>query len=665
MRSLVVFLVVVVGCGDDSSRSDAAVDAAGDTAGEDIGADDAGPYRVPEGCNPLGADWDCMLPFPSDVFLEDDDTLPSGRRVVIPEPARLRFRREPSDMLSVHEADGFSVAAPIIAWFPEEVDGTPLIGIDEDVAMSTTASSPTLLIDTETGEAVVHIAELDPPELDPTESALLIRPLAPLVHERRYVVAIRGLRNAEGAPLRPPEGFRQIRDNDVEDASVINLGERYARDVFPVLADAGVARDELLLAWDFTTGSQARATGDMERMRTLVLEELERTPPIVTVQEVIDDPEALGEIADDIAFQVEASVRVPSVLTDANPETARLFRDEAGAVALNGTVDAPVTILIPKNVAEREEGAAPARLIQYGHGFFGGRDEIVRGFADQFANDRGFVLVAADWWGMMRDDQVVVANRLSDGNADDVGFFVDRVHQGMANFLAVAHAASAIASLDELQIGGAPAFDPGEVYFYGNSQGHILGGTYAALSPDIERFALGVGGANFSFIMFRSRAFLALRFLIDANVSEPVDRQKFGVLLQMVLDRIDPFLYADRVFRNPYEGSPERRILMQVGIADPSVSSLSAELHARTLGLPVVADSPRVGALLETAETPTESALQIFDFGFTEEPRALAPPDNEVHEGVRRLEAGQAQIDAFFRPDGQVMSTCDGVCDPE
>jgi hypothetical protein len=36
-----------------------------------------------------------------------------------------------------------------------------------------------------------------------------------------------------------------------------------------------------------------------------------------------------------------------------------------------------------------------------------------------------------------------------------------------------------------------------------------------------------------------------------------------------------------------------------------------------------------------------------------------------VHEGIRRLDAAQEQIDLFLRPDGRVMATCDGACDPD
>ena len=41
-------------------------------------------------------------------------------------------------------------------------------------------------------------------------------------------------------------------------------------------------------------------------------------------------------------------------------------------------------------------------------------------------------------------------------------------------------------------------------YYYGNSQGAILGGGYLGLSPDIERAVLGVGGTPYHLLLTRS-----------------------------------------------------------------------------------------------------------------------------------------------------------------
>ena len=39
------------------------------------------PMALEEGCNPLLGGSDCFLPYPSDVFLVDDESMPSGQRL--------------------------------------------------------------------------------------------------------------------------------------------------------------------------------------------------------------------------------------------------------------------------------------------------------------------------------------------------------------------------------------------------------------------------------------------------------------------------------------------------------------------------------------------------------------------------------------------------------
>jgi hypothetical protein len=248
--------------------------------------------------------------------------------------------------------------------------------------------------------------------------------------------------------------------------------------------------------------------------------------------------------------------------------------------------------------------------------------------------------------------------------------FTDRVHQAMANFISVAAVAQgALAQAPELQIAGSPAYDASALYFWGNSMGHILGGTYVALSPTIERAVLGVGGADFSYIMFRSQPFNAFLLFVGTVFPDALDQQKFGVLSQMGFDRIDPLSVAPHVVTDTYAGSPSsRHILMHSGLGDAAVNPLAAELHARALGIPYLEPAARPIAGLTAVSAPTDSALVEFDFGVDPPPglEAIPPVDGTpVHEGVRRLAASKAQLDAFLRPNGSVEQTCDGVCDPE
>lgn len=622
------------------------------------------PLVVPAGCNPIAAQrdggGDCLLPFPSDVYRAKD----AGGRfsVRIPEAAEVHVDDAPIDPFELHRPDGFSWGSPILVRMPSAVDSAALPKWTAPEP-SLDADSPTLLVDAETGERVLHFAELDPRADDPARQALILRPLVRLASGRRYVVGLRDLKTPAGAPVPAPDGFAALRDGQAASTpGLAELAARYDADVFAVLSTAGAPRASLQLAWDFTTQSEEAATADLLAVRNDVLERLAAEPVVVEVTEVRDDYD------EHTARRIEATITVPLYLESAEPGAA-LRRGAGGEPVAEGTASVPVSIWIPRSVAARAPGDPPARLLQYGHGFFGSREEV-DSFASTFADERGFVVVAADWWGMSDADRGPVVSDLVNEPAKTTRF-VDRVHQAMANFLALAEAATGpLATLPELAVQGVPAYDPSAIYFYGISQGHVLGSTYVALSPRIERAALSVGGANLSMIMFRSRAFLGFLAFVQTRISDPLEQQKFTALLQPSFDRVDPLTYAPYLLEGGLEGAPaSRRIVQQMGVGDAAMPNLASELQARVLGLPLLAPSSLHVPLLELANGPIDgSALVVFDF-HTDPPASgeAIPPidDNEVHEGVRRLEASKEQIDRLLRPGGLVESTCDGPCDPE
>ncbi|MBM4321761.1 MAG: hypothetical protein FJ125_17945, partial [Deltaproteobacteria bacterium] len=356
------------GATDGSGGED--ITAAADGAATDLGPQ-LSPLAIPEGCNPLAADWDCLLPFPSDVFLAADPALPGGRRLVLPERARPRPAgiEEPLDFTVLHPADGFSHLPPILALFPDGVAPGPLTFHDEDTSQTLLPESPTLLLEAAGGQPVRHFAELDPRTLDRSRQALLLRPLARLKDSTRYVVALRGLRSPRGQLLPVPEGFRRIRDGQTGgDPVLAPLAARYEREVFPVLEAAGVRRASLQLAWDFTTESAELTEGDLRAVRADLIDRLEAEPPPVTVERVQDEVDAF------IFRRIQARMSVPLYLEQSAPE-ALLHRDDQGRVTANGTVEVPITVQIPRSVATGQAAILPVRVLQFGHGFFSNRGE--------------------------------------------------------------------------------------------------------------------------------------------------------------------------------------------------------------------------------------------------------------------------------------------------
>jgi len=634
-------VLLCAGCGDDTT---------------------AGPttLEIPEGCNPLFADGDCLLPFPSDLYRVAGD---HGMEVRVPEAAWVSFDEKPVDLLEFHRPDGFSVGAPILAVLGKPIDPENLVFWTDEVTRSLDPDSPTVLIDATDGKRVLHFAEVDPRAADTLDrQALIIRPLERLVGGHRYVVGLRGLTTTGGSVIDAPPGMKSLRDDEgSKNPRLAELASHYDTDIFPVLEDAGVPRGEVQLAWDFTTRTDESVEGDMLAIRDDVVAKLDATPPVVEVVSTKMNPSA------HIARRIEITVEVPLYVDSIEPG-AKIVYGPDGKPQANGTAKVPATVWIPNSVANRAPTDPPARLLQYGHGFFGNRTEA-DDFPSELADEEGFVIVAADWWGMSGPDRSIVIGDLA-GDTGNILRFTDRVHQGMANFLALAKAAKGpIAQLPDVQVGGSPAYDPSTIYFYGISMGHILGGTYVALSPDVHRAVLGSGGADWSLMMFRARPFQIFLAVVETLNQDPLDQQKFASLIQTAFDRIDPLSYAPHVISDPLPGGPtDRRMLMQVGIGDSEVPNLATYFHARNVGLSVLEDASAFVPLgMDAVTSPTDgSAITLFDFGIEPETQAIAAPEgNDIHDATRHLTASKKQVSAFLRADGTIENTCSGVCDPE
>jgi hypothetical protein len=648
--------------------ADAGADAGGgEDAGDDAGGGEVSPdVTIPEGCNPIAFEHDCLFPYPSDVFLTDDAETPSGKRVAITGAAQpTDAQGAPFDFTLYHSADGFSFNQPIMVRFPGGVDTDGVVFHTDDPAGSTVATSQTILLDTATGELVPHWAEVDLNTEVPGEQTFIIRPYVVLSEQTRYVVALQGLSDAGGATIAAPNGFAQIRDGSVRNHPVLSpLAARYDADVFPALEAAGLTRADLQLAWDFTTGSYEHVTRDMFAMRQATIDALSATPPAVTVTKTEVDPR------DQIALRIEGTITVPLFL-ESTELSARLNRDADGDVAQNGTAEVPFLLQVGKGAEPTEAGFTPRRIIQYGHGFFGLREEINYSAMRTFSNDEGYVMASVDWWGMSDPDQLEVVGKLStDMSASFV--FVDRIHQAMINQLALTYALeTTIAELTEVEYFGERVYDPEDIYYYGISQGHILGGAFIALSPQIERAAFSVGGGNFSLMMSRASNFRPFLDVILAVTGSRVTVQKVVTLCQHSFDRVSPIVYGRYIQEAPLPGNPAKKILMQAGIGDLQVNNLATDLHARSIGVPSLQPNARDPFGLDPVSSPTSgSALVYLDFNLDEVPGLFnrTPPEgaeNEVHEGVRRTQATEDQLDAFFQPDGEIVNFCDGACDPE
>jgi hypothetical protein len=216
-----------------------------------------------------------------------------------------------------------------------------------------------------------------------------------------------------------------------------------------------------------------------------------------------------------------------------------------------------------------------------------------------------------------------------------------------------------------------PAFlgtiNPTEVFYYGNSQGGILGGSVMALTQGTTRGVLGVPAANFSTLLQRSIDFEPFFFVLRLSYSADLDRMLIYPLLQQLWDRSEPNGWYHHTIPGTLPNTPAHEILVHMATSDDEVANLGTEIMVRSLGIPQVA--PVVQSYYDIPEMLAPfagSAMVESDAGFPTPPLFnIPPPDNAAHGLMRARPAIQAQIDQFLRTGGNIQNFCTGPCDPE
>ena len=442
--------------------------------------------EVFSGCDPLD-ETKCALPWPSTYHMVEDAKTGSGWRVALQEHS-LPMNRDDGQVRpdAWNEKDGFSTLGPMLVYF-EDLSLEGVVGHDD---IEASLSSDTIaLINTETGEREPYFAELDATAPGPEESVLLIRPVRPLEHATRYVVALRGLQTNAGAGVEVSDAFLALRDGE-ETLSWDVEGRRawFEDEVFPSIESIGWERGELQLAWDFVTVSEENSLSRVLWMRDDATERVGESGPAYTITEV-EEGDCDGGAT--IGRTLSIEMTVPMYTETGEPGTM-LTRDEEGMPFYNGDTSAEVMVRIPCSLLEEPE---PAMVLQYGHGLLGSKDEARTGYLSAMADRYKWIVIASDWVGMYEDDVNAITLMLVN-DLSDFALLPERSMQGFVEMdLALRMARGGLASDPELTVDGVSLIDPDRVAYYGNSQGAILGGGYVGTSEQIDRAVLGVGGS--------------------------------------------------------------------------------------------------------------------------------------------------------------------------
>ena len=621
------------------------------------GGDDDGMTKLYGAeCNPLGGTA-CITPWPSSIYEVEDTSTASGMRLDIAEGA-LPTSTDDRTIASApyNTRDGFSPAAPILTAFPGGVNPSNLVHY-EDYGASLTDASPTVLINMDTGERVVHFAELDTPAAaTPDRQALYIRPAARLEGSTRYAVGIRkSLKARDGTELPISAGFQSILDGDESDHDLLERVRPRYTEIFAAFTAAGIDREDLVVAWDFTTASDESLRVDVLTARDAGIIAMGDAGANLTFTVTRDEAE--GDAA--IARRIEGTFTAPLFLTNAgafNFETT-LARDAAGLPLQQGMYDVPFVAIVPECALLAENQPVPMMI--YGHGLLGTAGQVSSGSQRLAAGELCVVIAGTDMRGMSQDDIGSVVSTLNDLNK--APSFFPLLIQGVVNHVALQHIMRGPMAADLFVDGDDNSIvDPTDLVYYGNSQGGIFGTTFMAYDTFVERGVLGVPAINYSMMLERSSDWPTYGVILAGAYQDPLLISIALNLMQMNWDPTDPVGSANDLLTGGIPGTPSKQVLLHMAVGDHQVPNIATEYQARTMGIGTLQPSAYEPYGLPEAAGPLDSALVIWDGGHgvgilpTNEP----PVGTEDPHGMPRSEMAAIRQMASFYARGEIIATC-------
>jgi len=611
-------------------------------------------------CN-IFAMGDCLTPFPGNSFLKNGEiTIEEG---IMPNTKTdVKFPRE---ALSIF--DGFSPLSQIIVYFSSNISKETLPGINRET-YSLEISSPVQLINTTTKEKIPILAETD--YRSNPDKVLIIRPLKRLSPATTYLVILkRNITNGQS-----PENFIFLRDNIPTENNKVEVLKNQYENYFTLAQQKGISRKDIFLMWDFTTGSD-------ENIIKKNLWKIKRYIYSINMNEIsykIKDITYNPDSSDGgyIAKYIKGEFRIPLFLSTG----MNLIKRDSDNSILTKDVpfsDANFYVNIPNCITE---GTNNIPVILVGHGFASSAGATLRKtYFRKLSDSMCSIEIAVKWYGSSWLELIGLYTALLDQDTYPIYaliYTVNKLIQAHSNFLLLSRVVKTKQFYDTIGI-DFNKIDTNSIYYFGYSNGGIQGGTFAALTNDVNRFVLNVTGGVWSLIFQRYHNWDDFELPIKSKFDDPVVTTELLFISQLFFDFIDPATYAPYIFNNgEFIDTGKKQILLQESYGDPSVTNISTRILARTMGLKgliklkeQVYGIKSYSAPLTSAYTQWNSMPDILppetNSPLTEEQHTQVNYDLSAHSAIKWIKNLKKQVETFYKT-GEIHQYCsDSLCNPE
>lgn len=603
----------------------------------------------------------CMLPFPSDAFLVDDDSTATGLRVNIPSgsiPAS--GSTSPVEIPRINQLDGMSTATQIMTTF-DSVPDLSNVAYQYNIERSLEPNHPTIIWNADDNHVVAHWAELDARAQQGEQTILHLRTAAALEHDTNYIVVIRGLSDTEGDVIQPSQALQALLDGVETDAGDVESRRvAYTNHIETAENLMGVNKNDIQALWSFHTASLESVIGPVLSMRDDALQRIGDGLGCTVHSEGVED----NFNGDGMTYRrVRGTFTAPQYLLEDRVPTL-LSRDDSHNPVFVENREVPFTLIIPMSVYNSTE---PSPLTVFGHGFLGTGEGHVSSGLRAWGEIYETALLASDFYGWSSDDRDGISLGIMDGY-----YFThqsDRLQQAMVNHVVMIRTFKGICSdlpemMDE---SGRLLVNTSEVYYTGYSLGGNRGPSLLGLSPDVNRGALWVGGAAFSHQIERCTQYDQFDDLMESVIGYPsqMDRAVVISLIQSLWDATDTNTWTtlsggwgDRV--DPFE-------MIYIGsIGDVQISNISTSRALRNAGASILSSSSILPYGLPVTEGGVETSGNVgvyFDGGFSHAPEQnlLGQEPHPAHNWVAGVDAAHRMAFEYLY-NVFVVDRCDGSC---
>jgi len=553
---------------------------------------------------------------PSNLLTRPDPSTPTGLRVHLTEEhfseGVFAYAAQFIDPSLLNMADGFSPAGQIVIPLTSDLDEGQL---PRDLEASVRPDSLLLLLDASSGERVPFHVRLMPdrPLQQPDPFFLIMIPALPLRLATPHIVILRkGLLRADGTPLPAFSGFEQfVGHTPSVTLDPARLQERFD-DLFLFLESRmDIPREELLLAFDFTTRSPESIYSPMLHLReTTDLWALENPPEAVT------HSVRQGGLYPSQACEVHGSYTTPSFRTAA---PKMVVFDEAGLPRFQGTEQVDFLLQLP-----RVPAGTRVPVVVFGHGLWVFKETVLQVAEDLLGAGFAVISIDAACHGSRIPEDGFIADLFQ---LETVQEAVSCLVQTVADELTLVHLLRGdLSGLDllpsetpEAAGDGVPDLDTEQIYYVGQSMGTVIGLTFTALCPDIRAAVLNVPGSGIVSIVTNGELTEPLvgRPFIPGG-TDPLDAHLLYLSGQMFLDYLDPINFAPHVCSDPLVGSGRaKQVLLQQSQNDGLIPNWVTDIMARALGIPVVEPFAYPPYGIPAVPSPARGS-GVFQYDFTE-----------------------------------------------